>query len=113
MSWASPALFSLVASFHVAQAKLYSFNCSSPEYLSPHKKRKNRVNPVSRASPAHMNSPQEENFVSATMFPVSGKQINIDRKHNVSQFAQGLTSKIHFLALQEYLDFVFAGDYLQ
>ena len=33
------------------------FNCSSPEYLSPHKRQKNRVSPVSRASPAHMNSP--------------------------------------------------------
>ena len=33
------------------------FNFSSPEYLIPHKRRKNRVSPVSRASPAHMNSP--------------------------------------------------------
>ena len=33
------------------------FNFSSPEYLSSHKRRKNRVSPVSRASPAHMNSP--------------------------------------------------------
>ena len=33
------------------------FNFSSPEYLSPHKRRKNGVSPVSRASPAHMNSP--------------------------------------------------------
>ena len=32
------------------------FNCSSPEYLSPHKKRKNRVSPASRA---HMNRPSE------------------------------------------------------
>ena len=32
------------------------FNFSSPEYLSPHKRRKDRVSPVSRASPAHMNS---------------------------------------------------------
>ena len=33
------------------------FNFSSPEYLSHHRMRKNRV---SRASPAHMNSPLEE-----------------------------------------------------
>ena len=33
------------------------FNFSSSEYLSPHKGRKNWVSPVSRASPAHMNSP--------------------------------------------------------
>ena len=33
------------------------FNFSSPEYLIHHKTRKNRVSPVSRASPAHMNSP--------------------------------------------------------
>ena len=35
------------------------FNFSSPEYLSSHKRRKNWVSPVSRASPAHMNSPLE------------------------------------------------------
>ena len=35
------------------------FNFSSPEYLSHHRTRKNRVSPVSRASPAHMNSPSE------------------------------------------------------
>ena len=34
------------------------FNFSSPEYLSPHKRQKNRFSPVSRASPAHMNSPE-------------------------------------------------------
>ena len=33
------------------------FNFSSPEYLSHHRTRKNQVSPVSRASPAHMNSP--------------------------------------------------------
>ena len=33
------------------------FNFSSPEYLSHHRTRKNRVSPVNRASPAHMNSP--------------------------------------------------------
>ena len=33
------------------------FNFSSSEYLSHHRTRKNRVSPVSRASPAHMNSP--------------------------------------------------------
>ena len=33
------------------------FNVSSSEYLCPHKRRKNWVSPVSRASPAHMNSP--------------------------------------------------------
>ena len=33
------------------------FNFSSPEYLSNHRTRKNRVSPV---SPAHMNSPLEE-----------------------------------------------------
>ena len=33
------------------------FNFSSPEYLSHHRTRKNRVSPVSQASPAHMNSP--------------------------------------------------------
>ena len=33
------------------------FNLSSPEYLSHHRTRNNRVSPVSRASPAHMNSP--------------------------------------------------------
>ena len=33
------------------------FNFSSPEYLSHHRTRKNRVSPVGRASPAHMNSP--------------------------------------------------------
>ena len=38
------------------------FNFSSPEYLSPHKRRKNRVSPVSRASPAHMNSPLASSF---------------------------------------------------
>ena len=32
------------------------FNFSSPEYLSHHRRRKNRASPVSRASPAHMNS---------------------------------------------------------
>ena len=32
------------------------FNFSSSEYFSPHKRRKNRVSPVSRASPAHVNS---------------------------------------------------------
>ena len=36
------------------------FNFSSPEYLSHHRTRKNRVSPVSRASPAHMNSPLYE-----------------------------------------------------
>ena len=35
------------------------FNLSSPEYLSHHRTRNNRVSPVSRASPAHMNSPLE------------------------------------------------------
>ena len=35
------------------------FNFSSPEYLSHHRTRKNRVSPVSRASPAHMNNPYE------------------------------------------------------
>ena len=35
------------------------FNFSSPEYLSHHRTGKNRVSPVSRASPAHMNSPLE------------------------------------------------------
>ena len=35
------------------------FNFSFPEYLSHHRTRKNRVSPVSRASPAHMNSPYE------------------------------------------------------
>ena len=38
------------------------FNFSSPEYLSHHRTRKNRVNPVSRASPAHMNSPLQSNL---------------------------------------------------
>ena len=33
------------------------FNFSASEFLNPHKKRKNLVSPVSRASPAHMNSP--------------------------------------------------------
>ena len=33
------------------------FNFSSPEFLSHGKLRKNQVSPVSRASPAHMNSP--------------------------------------------------------
>ena len=33
------------------------FHFSSPEYLSHHRPRKNRLSPVSRASPAHMNSP--------------------------------------------------------
>ena len=32
------------------------FNFSSPEFLSHHRRRKNRDSPVSRASPAHMNS---------------------------------------------------------
>ena len=31
----------------------------------------------------------EANFVSVTMFPEVGKQGNIGRKHNVSEFAQG------------------------
>ena len=34
-------------------------NFSSPEYLSHHGTRKNRVSRVTRASPAHMNSPLE------------------------------------------------------
>ena len=34
-------------------------NFSCPKYLSHHRTRKNRVSPVSRASPAHMNSPLE------------------------------------------------------
>ena len=38
------------------------FNFSSPEYLSHHRTQKNRVSPVSRASPAHMNSPLEVGF---------------------------------------------------
>ena len=33
------------------------FNFRSPEFLSHHKTRKNQVSPVSRASPAHINSP--------------------------------------------------------
>ena len=33
------------------------FNFSSPEHLSSHKRRKNWVSPISRASPANMNSP--------------------------------------------------------
>ena len=33
------------------------FNFSLPEYLSHYRTQKNRVSPVSRASPAHMNSP--------------------------------------------------------
>ena len=35
------------------------FNFSSPKYLSHHRTRKNRYSPVSRASPAHMNSPYD------------------------------------------------------
>ena len=38
------------------------FNFSFPEYLSHHRTQKNRVSPVSRASPAHMNSPSDENY---------------------------------------------------
>ena len=33
-------IFSLMASFHVAKGS-YAFNFTSPEYLSPHKRRKN------------------------------------------------------------------------
>ena len=33
------------------------FNFGSPKFLSHSKLRKNQVSPVSRASPAHMNSP--------------------------------------------------------
>ena len=39
------------------------FNFSSPEYLSHHRTRKSRVSPVSRASPAHMNSPLFDVFI--------------------------------------------------
>ena len=42
------------------------FNFSSPEYLSHHRTRKNRVSPVSRASPAHVNSPLELLFGNST-----------------------------------------------
>ena len=42
------------------------FNFSSPEYLSHHKRRKNRVSPVSRASPAHMNSPLGAYYMEAS-----------------------------------------------
>ena len=37
-------------------------NFRSPEYFSHHRTRKNRVSPVSRASPAHMNSPLGDRF---------------------------------------------------
>ena len=40
------------------------FYFSSPGYLSHLKTRKNRVSPVSRASPAHMNSPLEVGYFS-------------------------------------------------
>ena len=40
------------------------FNFSSPEYLSRHRTRKNRVSPVSRACPAYMNSPSVVNSLS-------------------------------------------------
>ena len=43
------------------------FNFSSPEYLSHHRTRKNRVSPVSRASPAHMNSPSDRLFESSEL----------------------------------------------
>ena len=38
------------------------FHFSSPEYLSHHRPRKNRLSPVNRASPAHMNSPLHINI---------------------------------------------------
>ena len=44
------------------------FNFSSPEHLRHHRKRKNRVSPVSRDSPAHMNSPLEHSqFVTSAI----------------------------------------------
>ena len=46
------------------------FNFSSPEYLSHHRTRKNRVSPVSRASPAHMNSPLVKNIKKSTLYSI-------------------------------------------
>ena len=72
MSRASPAnradlsheISSISITFYLASWQAFvllkpamSFNFSSPEYLSHHRTRKNRVSPVSRAGPAHMNSP--------------------------------------------------------
>ena len=54
-----------------------AFNFNSPEYLSHHRTRKNRVSPVSRASPAHMNNPlgpvytYTDSFVSADIIAVT------------------------------------------
>ena len=60
------------------------FDCTSPQYLSLHKKRKNRV---SRANPAHMNSPQVIDIAvnaSKLTAPVMGNidKIYDERTHN-------------------------------
>ena len=66
------------------------FNFSSPEYLSPHKRRKNLVSPVSRASPAHMNSPL-----------VIQEDGHLDIRCIESQHTQtGICTIIHFTILE-------------
>ena len=58
------------------------FNFSSAEYLSHHRTRKNRVSPVNRASPAHMNSPLDSGF--DTQFLLNVKSYStLCRKSNV------------------------------
>ena len=61
------------------------FNFSSPEYLSPHKRRKNRVSPVSRASPAHMNSPL-----------INQTAVHIASKHLIYSCIHALVCGCHF-----------------
>ena len=56
------------------------FNFSYPEYLSNHRTRKNRVSPVSRASPAHMNSPLGTCSCRKTAFIIIAEQVNQYKK---------------------------------
>ena len=64
------------------------FNVSSPEYLSPHERRKNRVSPVSRASPAHMNSPLNRQKVKKSHLKgLASCMFCLKKNNNVSMFS--------------------------
>ena len=70
------------------------FNFSSPGYLSHLKTRKNRVSPVSRASPAHMNSP-ELHSIRIEFIPFFISDWTLDPEWNVGSESCKLGSKFH------------------
>ena len=60
------------------------FNFSSPEFLSYQRTRKNRVSPVSRASPAHMNSPLVVESMFKITFKTSNRRKNIENANMIN-----------------------------